>query len=408
VRLTRVLRELLDVPLFVEEAEITSDGLEIDVRPPWRQPRCGGCARRAPAYDRRATRSWRHVPFGAWRVWLRYAPWRVRCRTCGVTTEHLPWASSTTARFTAALEDMAAYLAVITDKTAVTRLLGISWRAVDHIVERVVEQRLDAKRFDGVRILGIDEFSYRKRHRYLTIVVDHERRRVIWAKRGKSSETLHAFFDEIGEERLAGIQSVTIDMSQAYIKAIRARLPHATIVFDRFHVQQLASDALDQVRRTLVRELDDPNDRRAVKNTRFVVLKNPWNLNRSQRRKLAEIQRSNAPLYRAYLLKESLADALDTQSPARARRKLEEWLAWASRSRLVPFVRVARTVRTHLDGILAYLELRISNGLVEGLNNRIRMIARRAFGFHSAKALIAMIFLTCGDIPLYPPLPSNA
>ena len=157
-----------------------------------------------------------------------------------------------------------------------------------------------------------------------------------------------------------------------------------------------------------MRELEDPERRRAVKNTRFVVLKNPWNLNRSQRRKLAEIQRSNAPLYRAYLLKESLADALDTRSPVRARRKLEEWLAWASRSRLPPFVRVARTIRTHLNGILAYLDLRISNGLVEGINNRIRMIARRAFGFHTAKALIAMIFLTCGDIPLDPPLPSTA
>lgn len=406
MRVTKVLRKLLDVPLFVEDTEITPDGLEIDVRPPWRRPRCGGCARRAPAYDRRPVRSWRHVPFGAWCVWLRYAPWRVRCRTCGVTTEHLPWASSTTARFTAALEDMAAYLAVITDKTAVTKLLAISWRAVDRIVERVVEQRLDAKRFDGVRILGVDEFSYRKRHRYLTVVVDHDRRRVLWARPGKSSETLHAFFDELGEERLAQIESVTIDMSQAYAKAIRERLPHATIVFDRFHVQQLASDALDEVRRALVRELEDPEERRAVKGTRFVVLKSPWNLSRSERRKLAEIQRSNAPLYRAYLLKESLANALDTRSPFVAQRKLYEWLRWASRSRLPPFVRVARTIRSHLDGVLAYLELRISNGLVEGINNRIRMIARRAFGFHTAEALIAMIFLTCGDIPLYPPLPS--
>ena len=237
------------------------------------------------------------------------------------------------------------------------------------------------------------------------LVVDHERQRVIWARPGRSTDVLNAFFDEIGAERCAQIQVVTIDMSQAYINSIRQKLSHARIVFDRFHVQRLASDALDAVRRRLMATLD-PRRRRALKKMRFALLKNPWDLTRLERKKIADVQRHNAPLYRAHLLKETLAEALSSLQPRRARRKLREWIAWALRSRLPPFIRVARTIRAHLDGIYAYIELRLTNGLTEGINNRIRMVARRAFGFHSPKALIAMIFLTCGDIPLYPTLPS--
>ena len=150
---------------------------------------------------------------------------------------------------------------------------------------------------------------------------------------------------------------------------MRERLPDA-VVYDRFHVQRLVSDALDEVRR-LVRELaSDPDEARAVKRTRFVLLMNPWNLSQSQRRKLSELQRSNQRLYRAYLLKETLAQALDYRQPWRAERALRAWLAWASRSRLQAFVKAARTIRKHLKGILAYIGTRLTNGLVEGLNNR--------------------------------------
>jgi transposase len=188
---------------------------------------------------------------------------------------------------------------------------------------------------------------------------------------------------------------------------VRHALPNAEIVYDRFHVQRLVSDALDQVRRDLVRELGaDPDEARAVKRTRFVLLMNPWNLSRAQRRKLSELQRTNQRLYRAYLLKETLAKALDYRQPRRAERLLRAWLDWASRSRLQPFVRAARTIRQHLAGILAYIRTRLSNGLVEGLNGKIRVVTRRAYGFHSHQALSAMIFLTCGGIHIDPPLPT--
>ena len=213
------------------------------------------------------------------------------------------------------------------------------------------------------------------------------------------------FFNHLGEQRLEQIEQVSIDMSGGYIKAITEHLPQAKIVFDRFHVQRLASDALDKVRRAQVRAAADPEQAKAVKKSRYALLKNPWNLSNMDTHKLSEIQRTNQALYRAYLLKESLAKALDYRQPKRAGDALNAWLSWASRSRLKPFVQLARTIRQYKDGILAYIKDRATNARVEGINNRLRMIARRAFGFHSAEALISMLFLCCGGIKLNPPLP---
>ena len=406
MRLKTVLRKLIGVrALRVSSVRTQGGALQIQVRPRWNRARCGECQAPAPGCDRRPLRRWRHLTFGPCAVFLCFAPRRVQCPRCGIAGEALPWATDARARFTRALEETAAYYATLMDKTAVTRLLGISWLAVDSIVDRVVERRLDRERFSGVRIIGVDEFSYRKRHHYVTIVVDHERGRVLWAAKGRSSEMLKRFFDALGPQGRARIQSVTLDMAGGYIKAIRESVPHANLVFDRFHVQQLASRAVDEVRRSLMRAIEDPETRRALKRTRFALLSNPWNLRKDQRTKLAEVQRHCTPLYRAYLLKETIAEALSSLRPDHARRKLREWLAWASRSRLKPFVRLARTVRHHLDAILAYIDLRLTNGLAEGINNRIRMIARRAFGYHTAEALIAMIFLHCGEIQLDPTLP---
>jgi transposase len=321
-----------------------------------------------------------------------------------VRSEQVPWAAHGS-RFTWDFEELVAYLAQVTDQTRVTELMGISWTTVGAIVERVVARRLDPSRLDGLRRIGVDEFSYRKRHRYLTTVVDHDRRRVVWAAAGRSAETLGAFFDVLGEQRCAQLECVTMDMAGGYIKAVEERLPEAQIVFDRFHVQRLASDALDEVRRVQLREIRGTEEGRELFRSRFALLKNPWNLTRRETEKLRDVQRTNAPLYRAYLLKETLAQALDYKQTWRAKHALREWLAWASRSKLAPFVKTARTIREHFDGILAYIQERLTNGIVEGFNNKLRMIARRAYGFHSPPPLIAMLYLCCGGITLDPPLP---
>jgi transposase len=405
VRITTVFRQLLGVTsLFVRDVAFEDEGLVLRVRPRWRKPRCGGCGRCAPGYDRLRERRWRHLGLGRTRIWLAYAPRRVNCPACGIRTEQVPWAPHGS-RFTWDFEELVAYLAQITDKTKVTEQMGVSWRTVGAIVERVVARKLDPTRLEGLVNIGVDEFSYRKRHRYLTTVVDHDRRRVVWAAPGHSADTLKAFFDALGEERCARIECVTMDMAGGYIKAVETRLPDAQIVFDRFHVQRLVSDALDEVRRAQLREIRGTDEGRELFRSRFALLKNPWNLTRKEKQKLSEVQRTNAPIYRAYLLKETLAQALDYLQPWRAERALRDWLAWASRSKLKPFVKAARTIRKHFDGILAYFQARLTNGITEGFNNKLRMIARRAFGFHSPEPLISMLYLCSGGITLDPPLP---
>jgi transposase len=408
MRAITLLRRLLDVTSVRVTGVCFYRGREIsvEVEPRWRKPRCGVCGRRGGIYDRRPLRWWRHMVAGRHVVLLAYAPRRVNCRRCGVRTEKVPWGDPAS-RFSWDFEEWVAYLAQITDQTQVHRLTGVAWVTVGQIIKRVVARRLSAERLANLRRIGIDEFSYRKRHRYITTVVDHDLRRVVWAAEGRSAETLRAFFTALGQTRCAAIEMVSVDMAGGYGKAIRECLPQATVVYDRFHVQRLASDALDEVRRALVRDLtdEDQESAHAIKNTRWIFLQGWHKLDTKERARLHEVQRTNRPLYRAYLLKETIADALDYRQLARAEPALKAWIAWACRSKLKPFVKVARTLRAHFSGILAYIRSRLTNGVVEGLNNKLPMVSRRAYGFHSAEALIGMLFLNCGGIQLSPPLP---
>ncbi len=194
-------------------------------------------------------------------------------------------------------------------------------------------------------------------------------------------------------------------MSAGYEKAIRQYLPNAELVFDRFHVQQLLSKAIDEVRREEWRALRGTSKAKTVKRTRWALLKNPWNLTPKQGAKLASIQKDNTRLYRAYLLKEALADIYrELPYPRQARRRLREWLAWACRSRFAPFVWLARTIRSRFDGVAAYFKTGYTTSASEGLNTKARLATRQAFGFHSANAVRAMIELRCGGIDVQLPL----
>lgn len=390
---------------IVSHVRVEPEGdVVVGVRPSWRAPRCSGCGNRATGYDRRSTRRWRHLGLGRMCVWLEFSPRRVECSACGVRVELVPWAAARSG-FTLAFEELTAYLAQVTDKTKVQALMGISWVTVGSIVARVVKRKADPDCLRGLRRIGIDEFSYRRRHNYVTVVVDHDSRRIVWAAEGRKFETIASFFELLGEEGCQDIEVVTADMAHSYTKAVQEYLPHAELVYDRFHVQRLATDALDEVRREQMRALRGTPERRSIASSRFALLKNPWNLSRGEQQKLSDVQANNRPLYRAYLLKESLANALEQRLPYMAELELKAWLSWASRSRLAPFVKVARAIRKRLDGVVAYVRHRLTNGLVEGLNNRMRMVARRAYGFHSAESLIAMMLLCCGGITLRPDLP---
>ena len=402
MRATTLLKSVFGIKFTrITGVVFTDEGIVCDVAPTTSVPRCGACFGKVRRVHDRRDRTWRHLDLGGMETSLRYAIRRVDCSRCGVTTELVPWARHGSG-FTEAFEQTTAFLAQVCAKSAVVEMMRVGWRTVGAIIGRVVERLGPKDRLAGLTHIGVDELSYRKHHEYVTIVVDHTTGNVVWAHPGKNADTLRKFFIELGEERCALLKAVTIDMSGAYRAAAEEYAINAEIIFDRFHVQRLAHDALDEVRRAEVRALDEPEDRRALKHSRFALQKNPWNLTAIERTKLVDVQRTNRTLYRAYLLKESLAAILDRRQRYVAEEKLHEWISWASHSGIVPFARVARTVSDHLDGVLAYVASGLSNGRSEGINGKARTITRRSFGFHSPWSLIGMLFLCCAGLHLTP------
>jgi transposase len=366
-----------------------------------RCPRCGHCSK--AAYDSHERR-WRHLPLGRYRVWLRMSVSRLVCPTHGVIVEAVPFAEHDQA-FTTAFEDLAAWLTREMSKTAVTRFLRVSWSAIGAMITRSVARHRGPDQLDGLFVIGVDEKSYRRGHKYLTIVVDHLRGLPTWIREGRSQATLSAFFDALGPDRSWFILVVSMDMCAAYIAAVREAVPTAHIAFDPFHVVRLANEALQTVRRTDARELKGTPAAKVLKGERWTLLRASENLDDAQRVRLADVARLNQRVYRAYMLKEELRALYRCPDVETARKHLDDWLAWASRSKLAPFVRLARTLRRYKDGVLAAIHFHISNARLESLNAKIDLVQRRAFGFHSAEALIAMIWLCCTPIAI--PLPTD-
>jgi transposase len=398
-----VARRLLSFPrLSVGKVRFESDAqgnetllIEVAVRG---RSRCSRCGRKCPGYDRLKPRRWRHLDFGAWKVQLEATLARVECSRCGVVVEQVSWAEPDS-RFTLHFEDLVGWLAQRCDKTAISTMLRIAWRSVGTIMERVVARHRAPIDWTKVRAIATDELSFRKGQHYLTLVSDLETGRILWSKEGRSAATLEAFFAEIGAEACARIRHAAIDMFEGYAQAIRRCLPNATIIYDRFHVQQLASKAVDEVRRGEWQRLRGTDEARGVKHLRWALLRNPWNVTPAEHQRLADLPKQNRRIYRAYLLKESLAGIYRSlYTTPWAKRRLNEWIAWALRSRLEPFRRVARTLRRCFDGVVAYFETGYTTSRAEGLNTKARLATRQAYGFHSADAVSAMIELRCTGI----------
>jgi transposase len=389
----------------VTDVSFDSRGVIVTVRLRRRRRVCGRCGqtgRRLEVHDHRVKR-WRHLDLGANQCVIECRLRRLRCPDCGVHLEAVPWARFN-AHHTRDFEDVVAWLAQQMAKTPIAGLLRIGWDTVGEIVERVVADHLDHRRLSGLIAIGVDEISYRRGQRYLTSVADHASGSIVWCAPGRNAQTLQAFFDLLGERKHT-IRAVSIDMAGGYQQAIRANLPHAEIAFDPFHVVRLAQRAVDQVRRDEwnAHERSHTHEGKWIKGTRWSLLKAPEKQTLEQLAKLGEVQQANQPLYRAFLLKEELRVIYQLEDPELAPEHLDAWLTWASRSRLEPFVRLARTIRRHRDGILNAIRLGLNNGRLEGLNSRIRLISHRSFGFHSATPLIALVYLCCTGIAI--PLP---
>jgi transposase len=385
----------------VTKVEETDAGLLVDIdRLGQRLLRCGVCRQRCRAvHSVRPAREWRDLSMRKMALTLRYRPRRVDCPRCGVRVEVVPWAEPW-ARVTTALANAVSVLARELSWRGTARQYGLNWKSVATIVKRAVQSGRRHRKRPPVHTIGIDEVSRRKGQVYLTVVYDLERRVLLWVGEDRTEDAVRKFFtEELGPRRCATLQVVCMDMWAAYATLVRTHASKAQILFDRFHIVKHLHEAVEDVRRSEMRRLS-ANAKGPFKRSRWLLLKNPWNLTSDQRERLSTLVRWNVPIVRAYYLKESFQLFWDYRQPARAEAHLQKWMHAAMRSRLEPFKRFVRMLRSHLDGILPWTRLRLSNGAVEGMNNKIKSISHRSFGFRSAKHFIAAIYHCCARLPL--------
>jgi transposase len=394
----------------VENVWIDDDGAVIVAARPWARERgrCGICRRRCPGYDwGEGRRRWRALDLGTTRAFVQAEAPRVECRRHGVIVAAVPWARHDSS-FTRAFEDQCAWLAVNTSASAVATLMRTTWRTVGWVCARVSDEvRAQRDMLAGLHRIGFDEISVRKGQSYLTVVVDHHSGRLVWAAPGRDRKTVEKFLDLLGPQRCAQIELVSCDMASWIMSPVAERCPNAEVCLDPFHVIKLATDALDEIRREVWNEARRQGNialARDLKGARFALWKNPERLTPRQQLKLASIAEINKRLYRAYLLKEQLRQIYRVNADE-AIAILDAWMQWARRSRLTPFVKLARTMRDQRAAIEAAIRHGLSNARVEQINTQIRLITRRGFGYHSQQAVIALAMLSLGG--LCPPLPDR-
>jgi len=442
--------------VWVRAVAFEPDRVRVTVALRCRRLRCPKCSYSTRHRESRQRHDsvWRHLDLGVWRLEVHARLRRLRCPEHGALVEGVPFARGG-ARFSRDFEDLVAWLATKTDKTAICRLVRIDWQTVGRIIERVGDELFDGKRLEDLFELSIDEVAWRKGHRYLTLVGDHRRGCVVWGAEGKGQAAADAFFTALDPSpaerseharpgdppppaimvpfgpcatvpagdgvhgawlgdtselepaifaRASKLRAVSMDMTGGYAKSVRTHAPNATIVIDNYHVVALATKALDEVRREHWNELRRAGQSDAAKqfkHDRWALLKNPDELSDRQAATLAAIRAGGGKLARAWAMKEMVRAIFAPGLTADAVSELlERLLARLSRCRLAPFIRLGRTIRKHREGILAARRLKLSNARAEALNNKVKLIVRRAYGFHSARAALALVHLTCGPSTL--------
>ena len=389
--------------------------------------RCGTCGSRASWYDRgQGRRRWRGLDMGTTQVFLEADAPRVNCSAHGPTVRQVPWARHG-AGHTRSFDQQVAWLATQCSKTAITELMRIAWRTVGAIITRVwADTAAGVDALAGLQRVGIDEISYKRRHKYLTVVVDHDSGRLVWASPGRERATVDAFFDALqasGAGRCAQLTHVSADGAEWIADVVAKRCPNAIRCADPFHVVGWATEALDAVRRDAWnnarraghtrnhgwahgrRATVATGPARALRRARYALWKNPENLTDHQQVKLEWIAKTDPRLYRAYLLKEGLRTVFKLPAD-QAAEALDRWVGWARRCRIESFVTLQRRIVGHRAQILASIEHGLSNGLIESVNTKIRLITRIAFGFAQPRPLDRPGHAHPGRAPPNPPRPS--
>jgi len=425
----RLLKLLLNIKLTVIESINIQGGpdpwsmsLVLNVRPTKGQAhRCPKCGKRMPYYDEgRGTRDWRALDMGAIRVYLRARAPRVECAEHGVIVAQVPWARHD-AWFTHDFEQWVAWVSLHTNRSVVAELCRIDWETVGHVVKRVEDDERGKwpPPFDSLRSIGIDETSYKKGQNYLTIVVDHDTGAVVWAAKGHGRSVLTGFFELLTAEQRARIETVTGDGAAWITECVEEFCPGARRLLDAFHIVSWATESLEEVRRRVWNDLRKeekkvaakrgrgkprkgeepaPSKARALKYTRFALLKNPEDLSRSQQAKIEALALENGQLYRGYVLKERLRLLLKMDA-GEAEAELKGWLSKACRSKIPEFVELSKKIRRHRGRIIDTVASGLSNARVEAINNKIKVTIKMAYGFRNIDNLIAMIMLRCSNLP---------
>lgn len=409
MRIETLLNKCLPLKSFVYsnvrlDAGKNRDSLVVTIRPRKNGVvLCSCCGKECSVYDRLSAREFNFVPLWNIRVVFEYKMRRVNCPTCGVKVEKIPWAtgkSHTTTAFQIFLAQWARKLSW--KETAES--FGSCWDTVYRSVKMVVRYGLAHRNLDGITAIGVDEVQYKKGQKYITLVyqINAEKRRLLYVGKNRTSKTLLRFFFEFGKTRTALLKFICSDMWAPYLKVIRKKAPQALNILDRFHIVGHLTKAVNQVRIDEVKKLkQDGYDESVLRHTKYCFLKNPENLTDKQKIKLNDVLEYDLKSVRAYLLKESFQLFWNYTSPYWAEWYLKKWCDRAMRSRLDPIKKFVTTIRNHQPLIMNWFKAKkqYSSGVVEGLNRKVNLVTRKAFGFRSYEVLKIALLHTMGDLP---------
>ena len=360
---------------------------------------CPECGQGDCAVHDTEERTWRHLNFFQHQTYLHARQPRVKCPQHGVKTVEVPWARPQVG-FTLLMEAFIVALAQWGMTPAqIARMIEVRdkriWRVLEHYVEKA---RAEAD-YSEVKIIGVDETSRRRGHNYISVFMDLEGKRVMYATEGRDAETVKEFKADLEAHggKPEQIEEACLDMSAAFIKGLTDEFPKAHQTFDPFHLMKLVNEAVDEVRR------QEQKDHPELTGTRYVWLTNRWKHTRKQQDSFEALRGSKLKTVRAHLMKSVLQDIMAEPDRAVAEEQLLRWRRWAARSRLAPMVEVAGTFKRHWAGVVRWFTSRISNGLVEGINSLIQTAKRKARGFRSTKYLITMVYLIAGKLKFHLP-----
>ena len=437
-------KKLLNVKgAVIENSEFYTDPdginhIRIHARPnSWHEDDCPFCHRRCPRYDRKSDtlRSWRGLDWGATLVEIIGRTHRIECPEHGVLTASVPWAYPGSG-FTRDFDLTVGWLAVYLPRSVVSEYMRIDWETVGRCVHRTLNEIEPerSRRLNNLVHIGIDETSYKKGHKYITVIVNHDTNSVVWAAQGHGKTVLESFYRQLSPEQLESIKVVTGDGAKWITECVNEFTPDCERCVDQFHVVQWAMDALDEVRREIWNEAyaevkrlkkenprspgrpktDDPVSaeikaatRKAeeIKNSAYALGKAPEHLTEKQELRVQMIAENNNRLYRAYRMKEMLRLLLKIKDVDEAETELKRWLWWASHSRIPAFKELYAKIKRHKDHILNAIRLGMSNARIEATNNKIKLIVRKAYGFRNIQNMLDMVYLVCSDLRV--PLPNR-